>query len=108
MFKIKSKTKSILGFNLNKKTGHVSWVFGRRNDKIKAVGFTHNEKSKDPKVKLKHNINPKDKSPTYAKTVVEKQTASDYKKKAKFKDYRIHTEDKPTIDKIIQQNAKKK
>ena len=71
-----------------------------------SIGFTHQVKYKGPKVKLIHNINPKDPSSTYALTNIQKELVGNYKKDAKYKDYRIHQDDKGTIKNIIKKGSK--
>lgn len=94
---------------MNKKTGHISWAFWQKDKNVMSVGFTHNKFEKyEKKTKLKHNINPKDKTACYVKHTIEKHKWNDYKKKPEYKDYRIHTEDKPTIDAIIKNGLSNK
>ena len=96
------KTNKITGtFKTNRITGHVSKPIWQKDKNVKSIGFTHNENDRAEKVKLKHNIDPKDTRDCYAKTKVENQKSNTYRDNPKYKDYRIHPEDRPTIDKII-------
>lgn len=91
----------------NKKTGHPSLPFSQVKDKVKAIGFTHNnDETHGKKEKLTHNINPKDKGECYVKVTIEKQKSKDYEERAKYKDYRVHEDDKPIINRIIRKNKK--
>ena len=111
MAKNKSKRKPIIkvkGFNLNKKTGHVSFAFWQKDRNVMSIGFTHNEKEKyGSKTKLNHNINPNDKRACYAKNKIEKQKDLDYKKKSEYSNFRIHKEDQSKINLIIKNGTKK-
>ena len=79
---------------MNRKTGHVSYVFKQHDKDINSLGFTHNKNDKANKQLLIHNINPRDDSPCFVKTKVEKQKFNDYRYSDKYKDYRIHNDDK--------------
>ena len=101
--------QKIKGFTLNRKTGHVSWAFWQKDKNVMSLGFTHNSGQKyEKKTKLKHNINQKDKTPCYVKHTIEEHKFNNYKKKPEYLSYRIHTEDKPTIDAIIKNGLKNK
>ena len=71
-----------------------------------SIGFTHQVKYKGPKFKLIHNIDPKDTSTTYALTNIQRELVRNYKNDAKYKDYRIHQDDKETIKNIIKKGSK--
>jgi len=94
------------GFYKNKKTGHPSLVFAQQYKKVKSIGFTHQINYAEPKINLKHNIDPKDPSTTYALTNIQKELVENYKENAKYKDYRIHQDDKETIKNIIKKGSK--
>ena len=92
----------------NKITGHPCLPFSQTRDRVKSVGFTHDkDETYSKKKKLKHNINPDDKEKCYVKFTIEKQRAKDYAEKSKYKDYRIHPEDQPIINKIIRRPKKR-
>ena len=102
------KVKNVKGFQMNRKTGHVSYVYEQKQKKAKSIGFTHNKDDKAPKRKLNHNINPNDLGHCYAKTKIEIQKSSDYRSKQDYKGYKIHAEDKPIIVEIIKNNKKRR
>lgn len=111
--KIKSigkKKKLPNGFYMNKKSGHPSYKFAQRDRFVKSIGFTHNKYDFEEKLELKHHINPKMENlkKVYVLVNIQEQPITDYKKKSKYSDFRIHSEDKSTIDKIIKQNKHKK
>lgn len=93
---------------MNRRTGHVSLAFKQQFDKVSSLGFTHNKLDKASKRKMRHNINPDDPSDCYVKTQIEKQKHNDYRRKAEYKDYRIHKEDKPLINSLIFGNKKRR
>ncbi len=106
---VKKKTPRLVKrFSMNRRTGHISLPFFQRGKKVKSIGFTHDKKCKDTKVELKHNIDTTDKQPCFAKTKVENYSSSDYKPKKKYSGFRIHQEDKPKIESIINNNKNKK
>lgn len=108
MKKKKIKKVKLNVIQQNKKTGHPSLPFSQIRDKVKSVGFTHdNDETHGKKKKLTHNINPKDKEKCYVKVTIEKQKANDYAEKSKYKDYRIHPEDQPIINRIIRTTKKR-
>lgn len=91
----------------NKRTGHPSLPFSQNKDNVKSIGFTHDkDESHGKKEKLTHNINPKDSEECYVKVTIEKQKSKDYEERAKYKDFRVHEEDKPIINRIIRKNKK--
>lgn len=100
------QVKKVKGFVMNRKTGHTSYAYKQKGVSVKSVGFTHNKNDKAEKEKLKHNINPKDDSDCYVKIKVEKQKYNTYRKKKDYKDYRLHKDDKPKIDRIIKADEK--
>ena len=103
------KFKQVKGFNMNKKTGHVSYAYRQNKDMVSSLGFTHNPDEKySKKSKLKYNINPYDNSPCYVKTKVEVQHFNKYKYKPEYSNYRFHDEDKPLISKLIKRNKKRR
>lgn len=95
------KFKKVKGFNMNKKTGHVSYAYWQKNKNVRSLGFTHNLNDKSEKEHLVHNIDPDDCSACFVKTKIEKQKSNDYRQKSKYKNFRIHDDDKPLIRRII-------
>lgn len=109
MSKTQKGVKKVKGFNMNKKTGHVSLAYSQQGQKVKSIGFTHNPSEKHGKLeKLNHNINPEDSSDCYVHVDVEKQKAKDYVSKPKYDKYRIHVDDELTIEIIKQKDNKKR
>lgn len=104
----KNKVKRVTGFVTNRKTGHVSYAFKQKGAEVKSVGFTHNKDDIAEKIKLKHNINPKDNSDCFAKTRVEEQRYNTYRDNPNYNNYRIHNADKPIINKIISNDKRHK
>ncbi len=102
------KVKKVKGFVMNKKTGHTSYVFKQEYDLINSLGFTHNKNDISDKKKLKHNINPNDNSNCYVKTKIERQRFNTYREKDKYKDYRIHKEDRSLISELIKKDKKRR
>lgn len=102
----KKKVKRVKGFQMNKKTGHVSLAFWQKDKDVKSVGFTHNKDDPADKVQMAHNIDPNDSSECFAKTKVEKQKFNTYRQSEKLKNYRIHKDDKGKITKIISADKK--
>ena len=100
------QVKKVKGFVMNRKTGHTSYAYKQKGVSVKSIGFTHNKNDKAEKAKLKHNINPKDDTDCYVKIKVEKQKYNTYRKKQDYKDYRLHKDDKPKIDRIIMADEK--
>lgn len=107
--KQKNVHKKLKGFVMNKDTGHPSLPYYQNGDIVKAVDFSHNPNTKfDDRVELLHNIDPKDtESKSYAKKRVSIKRSSRFREKKEYRDYRIHPDDKPTIDNIIQSNGGK-
>ena len=103
----KNKVKRISGFQTNRKSGHVSFAFKQKGVEVNSIGFTHNKDDRADKVKLNHNINPNDKTDCFAKTKVETQRYNTYRNNPNYKDYRIHPEDRPIINKIITSDKEK-
>ena len=104
----KNKKVKLRVIQQNKVTGHPSYPFSESNNTVKAVGFTHDDKEEyGGKEKLMHNINPKDTSDCYVKLKVESFNSKFYEERTKYKDYRIHQEDQPTINRIIRKSKKK-
>lgn len=97
-----SKNKKVKGFQMNRKTGHVSYAFSQKKQNVESLGFTHNKNDKAPKVRLQHNINPDDTQDCFVKTTVERQKSNQYKANSKYSKYRIHEDDKTLIEIIIQ------
>lgn len=95
------KVKKIKGFVLNRKTGHPSYAYQQKFDKVKSIGFTHSKNDIADKKRLNYNINPNDNDSCYVKTNVEKQRYNDYRYKKDYSGYRIHKDDKQTIQNII-------
>ena len=54
--------KRVRGFVVNKRSGHPSYAYWQKDNKVNSVGFTHNKYDIADKQKLKHNIDPKDTS----------------------------------------------
>lgn len=104
----KNKVKRVTGFVTNRKTGHVSDIVKQKGAMVNSIGFTHNKNDRAEKVKLKHNINPNDSRDCYAKTKVEVQRYNTYRNNPDYVNYRIHKEDKPTIQRIILENESSK
>ena len=102
------KVKQVRGFVMNRKTGHTSYAYKQSYDMVNSLGFTHNCEDRAEKVKLKHNIDPNDKSDCYVKTKIEKQRYNTYRKKKEYSNYRIHNEDKVIVDYIISKNKKRR
>lgn len=102
------KIKRIKGFVMNKKTGHTSLAYKQNKTEVSSIGFTHNRFDRADKRKLNYNINPNDNTSCFAKTKVEKQKYNEYRYKDEYKNYRIHSKDKPLINKIIQSDNKKR
>lgn len=102
------KVKKVKGFQMNKKTGHPSYAFEQKHDRVKSIGFTHNKKDIAQKVRLNYNIDPNDKSNCYAKVKVEIQKNNTYRNSGKLQGYRIHKEDFPIITEIIVSNKKRR
>ena len=102
------KVKQVKGFYMNRKTGHPSYGFSQHYNEVKSIGFTHNKEDFSKKIKLKHNIDPKDRRACYAKTVIEIQKSNTYRKSESLKSFRIHKDDKVVIEKIIKTNKKRR
>ncbi|MBR4002644.1 MAG: hypothetical protein IKI95_01055 [Clostridia bacterium] len=102
----KKNYRNVKGFQKNKKTGHPSFVFWQKNKKVKGFGFTHDFDYKGEKHLMNENIDPLDKSPCYVKKQIEKNNYNDYKYDSKYKDYRIHSSDKPFLNYLIKQDKK--
>ena len=102
--KMAKKFKKVKGFQMNKKTGHPSKIISQRGKSVKSVGFTHNANDKASKKLLNHNINPNDTGKCYIKTTVEKQSYNDYKAKPEYKNFRIHSDDRQILIKIIKKD----
>ncbi len=91
-FKRKNSTK--------REVGHPVYVYGKRGRTYKYLTFTHKpEEGKEQDYeKLKHNIDPHEKSePTYVKKKY--QINRDDAFRAPDKKYRIHDDDRETIKK---------
>lgn len=95
------KIKRVKGFVLNRKTGHPSYAYEQKYDKVNSVGFTHNKNDTSDVHRLNYNINPKDDSPCYVKTKIEKLRYNDYRYKKDYGGYRIHQSDSRFITGII-------
>lgn len=93
--------KRVRGFVVNKRTGHPSYAYWQNQKRVDSLGFTHNKDDVSDKLKLKHNIDPKDTSDCYVKTKIEKQRYNDYRYKSNYAGYRIHKDDRQIIQKII-------
>lgn len=106
MKKKKRITKNVKGFQLNRITGHPSYVYWQKDTNARSVGFTHNEKDFAPKRKMKYNINPNDTEDCYIKTQIEINKYNDYRSKSEYKFFRIHKDDLPLLNNIINKNKK--
>ena len=93
---------------MNKRTGHTSYAYKQEFDTVKSIGFTHNKFDKSKKRKMRYNIDPKDDSPCYVKTKIEKQKYNTYRSKPEYSRYRIHDDDKEKIQKLINENKKRR
>ena len=93
---------------MNRKTGHPSYSFSQNYDQVNSIGFTHNKEDIADKIKLKHNIDPKDKRDCFAKTVIEVQKSNTYRQTSSTKSMRIHKDDKTVIAQIIKTNKKRR
>ena len=93
--------KRVRGFVVNKRSGHPSYAYWQKDNKVNSVGFTHNKYDIADKQKLKHNIDPKDTSDCYVKTKIEKQRYNDYRYNSNYAGYRIHKDDRQTIQNIV-------
>ena len=82
-----------------KKVGHPVWVYKKRGRFFKFLTFTHTpEKDKENDYeKLKHNIDPKDKSACYVKKSFEINHSNAFEEPEK--EYRIHPKDRDTVRK---------
>ncbi len=100
--------KRVRGFVRNKTTGHVSFAFWQKDNKVNSVGFTHNADDKAEKRRLSHNIDPEDNSPCFVKTKVEKQQYTKYRYDKKYRSYRLHNDDKKVIASIVARDKSKK
>ena len=104
----KNKKVKLRVIQQNKVTGHPSYPFVQTNNIVKAVGFTHDPKEEHgKKEKLIHNINPKDTSDCYVKLDIETFNAKFYEERAKYKNYIIHQDDQPLVNRIIRKNKKR-
>ena len=100
--KSKKKNKTLKKkFYKNKKTGHPSLIIAQKHKYVSSLGFTHNKYDFADKIELKHNIDPKGLGKSYVLLDIQKQNSKDYKEKKEFNFFRIHEEDKETINKII-------
>lgn len=104
----KRSYKQIRGFVMNRKSGHTSYAFRQSSKNVQSLGFTHNKDDKADKQKLKHNIDPNDTSDCYVKTKIEHQKYNDYRYAQKYKNYRIHPDDKAKVYYIIGSRKQKK
>ena len=102
------KAKKIKGFVMNRVTGHTSYAYWQHDKDVHSVGFTHNRFDRARKRKMQYNINPKDGSPCYVKTDIEKQKYNTYREKPEYKNYRIHDKDRRLVNSIISKNSKHK
>lgn len=102
------KYNNVRGFNKNKMTGHVSYVYYQKYDKCKSLGFTHNKYDRAKKQKLNYNIDPNSNDNCYVKTEVEYYNSNKYRKTPEYSKYRIHSSDIPLIKNIIKSNKKRR
>ena len=108
MGKNKNSVRKIQGFQKNKKTGHVSYAFWQKGINVKSLGFTHSDKKGyESKTLLTHNINPFDNRDCYVKNDIENYKYTNYKSSDKYKNYRIHPEDRKTIFDLMFKNKKR-
>ena len=106
--KMAKKVKKVKGFQMNRKTGHVSFIINQNKENVRSLGFTHNKMDRSEKIQLKHNINPNDKEKCYVKTRIELQKYKHYRNKKEYGNYRIHDEDQTIVVKIINDNKKRR
>lgn len=99
--------KHVHGFVMNKVTGHPSFAYRQDRDNVDSLGFTHNKNDFADKIEIK-NINPKEPGYSYVKTKVEHQKFNKYKQNPDYKGYRIHPDNKLIINKIINDDKKKR
>ena len=102
------KVKRVKGFVMNRKTGHASYAYRQDDIIVSSLGFTHNKFDRAKKRKMQYNIDPKDGSPCYVKTDIEKQKYNTYREKPEYKNYRIHDKDRRLINSIISKNSRHK
>lgn len=102
------KVKRISGFVMNCKTGHPSLAYWQHYEEVKSIGFTHNPDDIAQKKQLKRNVNPNDDGDCFVKTKIEHQKYNTYRvQKEKFKNYRVHAEDRELIDKLMGKKKRK-
>lgn len=102
------KVKKVKGFQMNRKTGHPSYAFYQKDTNVHSIGFTHNRDDRASKVELKHNIDPNDARECFAKTVVEIQKNTTYRRTQNTEEMRIHEEDRGIIAEIVKTNKKRR
>ena len=93
------KEKDIDEIRHNKKTGHWSWIFGRRGRMRESAGITHSKwHDKKKNVPMSGNIDPTDRRKSYFNPDKQYQHHRDYGNKDKRKDgWRMPDEDKKKI-----------
>lgn len=87
---------------------HPAWVFGQSKTHYKAIHFTKHPSTNGKKnVLLKHNVDPDEHSfSSYAVPFREPRPKKEYKPPDKA--YRIHKEDKATVNSLKNRNKKRR
>lgn len=101
----KKKNNFRKGFRKNKRIKHPTYIFDERGNMYQYIGITHSEKVGDiQNIPLKKNPNPNDNRKAYIRPFVEEDKPKNFSRS--MKDWKFSSEDKKTVQKVIDKNKK--